>query len=1114
LSYVELNRRANQLAHYLLAAGVRPDDRVAICVERSFDMVVGLLGILKAGGAYVPLDPSHPVDRLAWMLEDSAPAAVLTQTQLQDKLVRPSVPVIVLDAAAIRSELSGYAGHNPSRATLGLGPEHMAYVIYTSGSTGRPKGVINQHSGVVNRLCWAQETYRLKQDDCVLQKTPFGFDVSVWEFFLPLLAGARLIMARPDGHRNPQYLREIVAEQRITTMHFVPSMLPAFLAVADEAGCASLRRVLCSGEALPHAEQERFMAALPHCELHNLYGPTEAAIDVTAWHCVPDRHVGIVPIGKPIANTQIYILDSGGQPVPVGVVGELHIGGVGVARGYLNRPELTAERFVADPFSRTSGARMYKTGDLSRWLPDGNIEYLGRNDFQVKIRGFRIELGEIEARLGQCDGVRRAVVVAREDQPGEKRLVAYLQAGADKPEIAELRRELALHLPEYMVPSAFVIVDEFPLSANGKLDAKALPAPDQSAVSVRCYEAPVGEVEAAIATLWQDMLGLERVGRNDQFFDLGGHSLLAVAFLARLRQRIGVDIPLRELFTHPTVADLALAITDRSNAKPYKHLVPIRPAGEERPLFFVHPGEGEVGYVRSMAQWLDPATPVYGLAAVGLLADEEPIRTVEEMAASYLREMKLVQAQGPYRILGWSAGGTIAYEIAQQLLGMDEQVEFLGLIDTVSAYGTAHHEERGEQVPNELVAWVRALVGKDHANPGADLEALVRQGQASGAFPSDLELDLVLRHLTLRHAIFCAMRDYVRHPIPLPVTLFAASSGAPADRSLGWRAVLGDRLRLTPVQGDHYSMMEAPHIADLAREIDMATHLAKGAAPGQGNAYAARVTIQSGRAGVAPLFCVPGAGASVASFAALTMSLHGSIPVHGLQPRGLCGTMVPHGDVASAARAYLREIREVAPRGPYRLCGHSFGGWVACEIARQLQAAGETVATLVVLDSEAPVGPPPHAPYTRVEMLMRLIDIYEMSLGRSLALSPERLGTLDADAQLSLLHARLVENGVMPRNSNVQTLRGIVRVFATNLNTHYAPKDPYPGTVHLVAAPGYIRGATADPGFDPDTLADAWRRFAPDTRLWVAPGNHMTLLAQPHVNRLAEWMMPLLKEIR
>ena len=496
LSFSELNRRANQLAHYLRELGVGPDQRMAICAERSLEMVVGLLGVLKAGGAYVPLDPAYPLERLRYMLEDSAPVALLTQTHLHELVssLNQDLPTINLDEWQPPP-----ATPEPSR--VGVTPEHLAYVIYTSGSTGRPKGVMVQHGSVVNRLEWMKQVYGLNPQDAVLQKTPFSFDVSVWEFFCPLLSGMRLVMARPDGHRDPGYLSETIERERITTLHFVPSMLQAFVEEGDWREDSSLARVVCSGEALSGMQVRSFYERARGGELHNLYGPTEAAVDVTAWRC-PREQVGTtVPIGKPMANVGIYILDKHGEAVPEGVAGELYIGGVQVGRGYLRRPELTGDRFVPDPFGGEGGSRLYRTGDLGRWRAEGTIEFIGRNDDQIKIRGFRIEIGEIEARLREHEGVREAVVLAREDTLGDKRLVAYYSSaesnGTSKEGIGaeELRRHVSATLPEYMTPAAYVRLEKLPLTPNGKLDRKALPAPETDAYWVREYEEPKGEAE-------------------------------------------------------------------------------------------------------------------------------------------------------------------------------------------------------------------------------------------------------------------------------------------------------------------------------------------------------------------------------------------------------------------------------------------------------------------------------------------------------------------------------------------------------------------------------------------------------------------------------------------
>jgi len=554
LTYAQLNERANALARHLEARGVGPDVVVGICAERSLEMVIGLLGILKAGGAYLPLDPTYPAERLQYMLTDGAPKVLLTQARVRGRLPAIDAEVIALDEQW--HEIAQMPGANLDAAALGLTPDHLAYLIYTSGSTGRPKGAMNEHRGVVNRLQWMQDQYRLGPQHRVLQKTPFSFDVSVWEFFWTLTSGARLIMARPEGHRDPSYLRRLIEETAVTTLHFVPSMLQSFLDQHRPGECNALRHIVCSGEELSAALRKKCLECFPQVQLSNLYGPTEAAIDVTAWECSRDDESARVPIGRPISNIQIYVLDRHEKPAPVGVCGEIYIGGVGVGRGYFGRPELTAERFLPNPFGEP-GSRMYRTGDLARWLPEGTVEYLGRIDQQVKIRGFRIELGEIEAAIGALPGVRDVAVLVREDSPGERHLVAYLvpHENATSIEPYQLRNHLRQRLPEYMVPAHFAVLDSLPLTSSGKLDRKALPAPELTAPS-QAYVGPRNATECMLAALWQEVLAVPQVGIHDNFFELGGHSLLAVKLVDQMRQAdLAVDV--RALFASPTIAGLS-----------------------------------------------------------------------------------------------------------------------------------------------------------------------------------------------------------------------------------------------------------------------------------------------------------------------------------------------------------------------------------------------------------------------------------------------------------------------------------------------------------------------------------------------------------------------------
>ena len=551
LSYGALNARANQLARRLRQAGVGPEVVVGVFLDRSFDMVVALLAVLKSGGAYMPLDPSYPAERLLHMIEDSAATLVLAQPHLASQLPK-AAGLMVIDPSHAASVGEGDANLVPVGTA-----QNLAYVIFTSGSTGRPKGAMNEHRGICNRLFWMQEEYGLTADDRVLQKTQFSFDVSVWEFFWPLMVGARMVIARPDGHRDSAYLVDLIRNSRVTTLHFVPSMLRPFLE-QDLRDCGSLKRVMCSGEALPHELQERFFAQLPDAALHNLYGPTETAVDVTYWPCQRGDARNTVPIGWPVANTQMYVLDGRMQPVPAGALGEIYIGGVQVGRGYLGRDDLTAERFLADPFVNRVGARLYKTGDRGKHLADGAIEYLGRADFQVKIRGQRVELGEIEAALDRHPQVSQTVAMVREDDPGDQRLVAYVVTRGGHPEVASLREHLSQLVPSHMVPSAFVLLDALPLTSSGKVDRRALPVPGYSGPQTD-YVAPRTPREAEIAAIWAAILKLDHVGIHDNFFELGGHSLLALSVIERMR-RAGLQADVRTLFSKPTVAAMADAI--------------------------------------------------------------------------------------------------------------------------------------------------------------------------------------------------------------------------------------------------------------------------------------------------------------------------------------------------------------------------------------------------------------------------------------------------------------------------------------------------------------------------------------------------------------------------
>ncbi|PAU64443.1 hypothetical protein BZL41_10040, partial [Pseudomonas sp. PIC25] len=674
MSYAELDARANRLAHHLRGLGVGPDARVAICVQRDFDMLVGLLAILKAGGAYVPLDPAYPLERLAFMLDDSQPLALLADGSLPDGLLLPdALPLCRLDA-----ERSAWADQPDTAPEVpDLTPDHLAYLIYTSGSTGRPKGVMVEHRSLANHIGWQTETFGFTPADRFLQRTPISFDASVWELWTPLAIGARLVLLPNSASRDPQAIAATIRRQEASIVQCVPSLLDALLP-DDGSTPFRCRYLFCGGEPLSTALAER-ATPLATEGVVNLYGPTEATIDSTAWRCMP-ANTPWQPLGRPIANIRVYVLDERLHPVPPGTPGEIHIAGAGVARGYLGRPGLTAERFVADPFG-PPGSRLYRSGDLGRWRNDGTLEYLGRIDDQVKIRGFRIEPGEIQATLERHPQVAQAAVTVRHDRSGREHLIAYaVVAPAADLEPAALRRFLAERLPEHMVPSAVLRLAALPLAPNGKVDRKALPAPDfTTQTSTR---EPLTPRERTLAALFARTLGLDRVGMDDNFFELGGHSLLATRLVSDIRTALDVALPVRALFEAPSVARLARWLDSGDSASDFAPLLPLRRGGGMRPLFCLHTASGLGWAFTGLAAALPGGIPLYVLQAPYLEVGSRLPSDQDDIIDAYIATLRQVQAEGPYRLLGWSIGGVIAHRIATRLEALGHEVEHLILLDS------------------------------------------------------------------------------------------------------------------------------------------------------------------------------------------------------------------------------------------------------------------------------------------------------------------------------------------------------------------------------------------------------------------------------------------------
>ncbi len=840
LTYRELNIKANQLASALRNLGVGPDVLVGICVERSLDMVVGLLGVLKAGGAYLPLDPAFPKDRLAFTLHDSQAAVLLTQQSLLP-LLATTAHVLCLDSDSADSVLQA-TNNLDYHGSL----DNLANVIYTSGSTGLPKGVQIPHRAVVNLLRSMQRQQRLTERDVLLAVTTLAFDIAGLELFLPLIVGARVVLAGRDVAADPARLMHTLRVSGATVMQATPATWKLLLEAGWQ-GDTHLR-ILCGGEALPRQLAGQLLGRC--ASLWNVYGPTETTIWSTSYKVSATDTA--ISIGRPIDNTYVYILNADLQPVPVGVLGDLYIGGLGLARGYLHRAELTAEKFIPDSFGDEPGARLYKTGDLARYLPDGNIDLLGRVDHQVKIRGFRIELGECEAVLSRYPQVRQAVVVVREDPSGERILVAYVTT---KPgtvfTVAEAIGFLKSTLPDYMVPSAFVVLNELPLTPNGKVDRRALPMPDSGRrTPEEGFVAARNHLEREVANIWQEVLGIQPVGVKDNFFDLGGYSFLAVRVMSRIETVFGKKLPVTALFQMPTVEQLGQLLRQEVSLPPWHSLAPLQPNGSKVPFFWVH-GESSDAL---LSRYLGKDQPLYGL--LHQTHDGTPARytSVEDIASHYLSEIRTVQANGPYFIGGYCFGGLLAFEMAQQLKRRGEQVGLLVLL----APSNLRSNQLSDRAPEDVHTfssmrtslrrkWTRYRLNEERLSRrewrlrvfklarGKMVESLVRitapvrklaETAACKAYlKAGLLLPLGLRSPYILKVYFRAIRDYVPEVYSGRVIIF---KGPPR-----WRTLVGTSVEIREVPGSHSDVLKEPYVRVWAEGLKSSLQEAQSSASGR-----------------------------------------------------------------------------------------------------------------------------------------------------------------------------------------------------------------------------------------------------------------------------------------
>ena len=821
LTYAQLDARSNQLARVLRHRGVLAEQLVGVCLERSLEMVVALLGILKAGGAYVPLDPAYPSERIKYVLDDAHVTLLLTHEPMV-----ASLPATAAEVICLEPEWRAFQDEDSGPIATEVKPENLAYVIYTSGSTGRPKGVQLEHRSVVNFLCSMRREPGMTADDVLVAVTTLSFDIAGLELYLPLLVGGRLVIAAREATFDGRVLMRLLEGSGATIMQATPTTWRVLLE-SGWGGNPKLK-VLVGGEALS-ADLARQLAT--RCgSVWNMYGPTETTIWSSVYQ-VQGKNEKLVPIGKPIANTTFYILDGDRHPVVEGAEGELYIGGEGLARGYFERDELTAQKFVSDPFSAWPGARMYRTGDLARYRPDGNVEFLGRIDHQVKIRGFRIELGEIEAVLEQHPGVHQAVVIARENTSGDKRLVAYFVPETPATlATAELRSHVTKKLPDYMTPTAFVQMAKLPLTPNGKVDRKALPAPTVNDFETQLeYVAPRDATERKLVQLWEEVLGVSPLSVTANFFELGGRSMLAARLFTRILRTFGKELPLSTLFRSPTVEQLAQQLRPSGQAAEYPTLVPIQENGVKPPFFCVHGGAGSSLFMHQLSRELGDDQPFYGIEPEGLDGKRFQRLTVQQMAAHYLAEIRKVQPDGPYHIGGYCFGGLVAFEMAQQLLLHGEQPALVALFSAELRYN--HFVPRPKAYPPaqsmvaRLARWlsspVRSLRSKSRELYWRTKPA-VRKSTYRVLLGLGLRIPPGMRTMYVVQNLGRAEQSYKPKPYAGSIVLFYGQGSDEYGPNLGWdgladhfeRCVIGDG-----VVDNRRDIMNDPLVGITARKL-------------------------------------------------------------------------------------------------------------------------------------------------------------------------------------------------------------------------------------------------------------------------------------------------------
>lgn len=1128
LTYGILNAQSNQLAHYLREVyAVSADDKIGIYITDPIQTQIAILAILKSGACYVPLDPTFPTSRINFIVEDAALTTVLTSVEN-----RASLPAIsLMDYCVLDEEktLRAIQSHQECNIELTAQKEssRLAYVIYTSGSTGKPKGVLIEHrniidyvQGLITRLKLDKASYNFALMSTV------AADLGLTINYGSLATGGELHLFTKSQLTEGEYLTQYFNDHQIDIMKIVPSHWKAL------SGTGNLllpeKLLMFGGDILSLDIIKRIQSTRPSLDIYNHYGPTETTVGKLLYKIPNNASSEEIPIGKVFSDSTIYVLDEQRGEVPIGVPGELYIGGTGVARGYLNRPDLTAERFIQHPFTNNPLDKLYRTGDLVKYQPDGNIVFLGRIDHQIKLRGYRIELGEVAEVISRHPLIKDAVVTLH----NKSHLVGYVSVSAidelSEDFVSEVLLQAKSELPNYMVPSFIVPMNELPLTTNGKINRKALPAPN-TADRQENYTAPTTNTECTLATIWEEILDIEKVGLHDNFFHLGGHSLIVLKLVSELK-KIGFTLSAQDIFKQPLLSTMAKLIDENKKvdkAIDREIIIHMNHETEGKPIFLLHEISGDAFQYNTLVNHLNIKAPIYCLDASGIDINKSFLQSIESLATFYIKEIQRKQPTGPYRLLGWSFGGQLAFEISKQLSGMDQEVEFVGLIDTdPSDYSQEMHDE--ERVKNLLKALIteigyegtvqtahieKALTFNDKGVISLKTDSIYReQAQLFFKEMSDQGLNEqeLLRRLTLANILANAANNYILQKFQLPIYYYSAdhrvgNNHGIIDRDVIAEAkmILGNNISAKLIEdSSHQSIVKNPQYAkelgaSISETLSKMDQKEKITIDTSAKVHQPIISFQKGEIGYTPLYCVPGAGGAIGGLIQMANYFNHTMPIYGIIPRGLENDIVPHTTVEAAAKYYIEKMCLSSTNIPCNLLGHSYGGWVVIEMANQLVKMGHTVESVILLDASSPkTSLDEKNSKTKLFTLSRLIELFELQSSKKFNVEINEMVNWSEKKRIETVLSNMKDMKIMPKTTHFDDIRRMVQLFSINANTFYTPSRKYEGKVLLVQAPDDAQ----QPVNDKNQLG--WSNYLSNMNIIKATGNHMSMLMPPYVNDL------------